>query len=738
MQCRHWWRIRLPLIYFALLVPVLGQEVAETDDFSEPADAVATATENLEAAPIFARLVKVPLPIQGTIDTQVVRSVEQVLSNLPASDDRPTIVLEFSPPREGTGESSEFGRALDLARFLVSQKTSQARLVAYIPKTVKGHAVLPILACEEIIMHPDAQIGAAGIDEDTIDDTLRRGYSEIADRRRTIPAAVAVGLLDENVQVLRLTTTSGVRYALGKELSAIQAETTVQKIDTMIPAGEAGLLAGDKLRLEYGFVSSLAQDRKELAAYLKVSPNDLDVDPLFGGEWVAIQVDLHGPINTVTVDRAIRNLKDSMAANSAVNFVCVSIDSPGGSVQESLRLANYLSALDSAKIRTVAYVASEARSDAALIAMGCDQMVLHEDAILGGDGARNLSDDDVASATTTIQEMMREKNQTWSLPVAMVDPYLEVHRYQMRESTLSDYFCEEELAQQRDPDNWERMEEIASGDGVLKLEGKRAGELRLAEHVVSDFNEFKQRLQLEDSPEVLRANWAQDFIAALANPQVAGWLLFIGFFAVIFEGSAPGLGVGGFIAAICFLLFFWSNFLQGTAGWLEVLLFIAGIFFIAMEVFVLPGFGIFGLGGGFMVLVSLVLASQTFVIPQNDYQLEQLPKSLLLVAAAVGGVGASIFVFQKYLAESPVFKRLALAPVSAEVAAERERRESIVHYDHLVGKQGKTTTPLSPSGKADIDGDLYDVVSDGFAVDKAALIEVIEVRGNQVIVRQMS
>ena len=71
------------------------------------------------------------------------------------------------------------------------------------------------------------------------------------------------------------------------------------------------------------------------------------------------------------------------------------------------------------------------------------------------------------------------------------------------------------------------------------------------------------------------------------------------------------MGIGGFVSAVAFMLFFWSKFLHGTAGWLEVLLFLGGVCFLLLEVLVLPGFGIFGLGGGAMILASLVLASQT-------------------------------------------------------------------------------------------------------------------------------
>ena len=67
---------------------------------------------------------------------------------------------------------------------------------------------------------------------------------------------------------------------------------------------------------------------------------------------------------------------------------------------------------------------------------------------------------------------------------------------------------------------------------------------------------------------------------AAADPRIAGLLLFVGWFALMIELSTPGVGVPGFISAVCFVLYFWSQFLHGTAGWLEILLFVTGVTFI--------------------------------------------------------------------------------------------------------------------------------------------------------------
>jgi membrane-bound serine protease (ClpP class) len=81
--------------------------------------------------------------------------------------------------------------------------------------------VLVAMACEEIIMAPDATIGEAGIDEpaeEPIGRTVRSGYSEIANVRRTIPAEVALGMLDKNVEVLKVDTELSREFVLRSEL----------------------------------------------------------------------------------------------------------------------------------------------------------------------------------------------------------------------------------------------------------------------------------------------------------------------------------------------------------------------------------------------------------------------------------------------------------------------------------------------------------------------------------------
>ena len=165
------------------------------------------------------------------------------------------------------------------------------------------------------------------------------------------------------------------------------------------------------------------------------------------------------------------------------------------------------------------------------------------------------------------------------------------------------------------------------------------------------------------------------------------------------------------------------------------MLFLSGIGCVALELLVLPGFGIFGFGGGVLIIASLVLASQTFVWPQNSYQYEQLPRSLLTVLAGGGGLIAGLIVLRHYMDKAPILRNVMLQPPEGEMQEQLSQRESLADYAQLMDQVGVTTTLLMPSGKARFGDELVDVITEGDALDPGTSIRVIEVRGSRIVVR---
>jgi membrane-bound serine protease (ClpP class) len=233
-------------------------------------------------------------------------------------------------------------------------------------------------------------------------------------------------------------------------------------------------------------------------------------------------------------------------------------------------------------------------------------------------------------------------------------------------------------------------------------------------------------------------------VTILTDPFVSWLLLFVGLFMLVLELKLPGIGLPAITSALAFLLFFWSHYLSGTADQLEIILFLVGLVCVALELFVFPGFGVFGMSGVLLILTSIVMASHPFVGPPQEYEsrepgypLRQAPR-----ARVAGGGGA--VVFARYFPSLPLFNRLVLKSEpwtgfgsGLDDPAEKPVAEGFDSLAYLVGETGRTTTVLRPAGKVRFGEFLIDVTADGFFIEPDSLIEVVDVQGSRVIVKRI-
>ncbi len=217
------------------------------------------------------RLIRVRLPLTGNDDLHIIAAIKRVvdqLKRLPRRDGRrPTLVLELAPQPNsaGFGEGTDFTRALSLAKYLLEPEMSAVKTVAYIPRTIKGHGVLIALACDQIAMNPEAELGEASVDEDpsrAIDPKIVSAYKEVVDAKRTVPRAIALGMVDRRLEVLKVETDQGTEFVLGDELDALKKKHTIISQDTLVPAGSLGSFTGREGR-NFGLL--LASDADSLA-----------------------------------------------------------------------------------------------------------------------------------------------------------------------------------------------------------------------------------------------------------------------------------------------------------------------------------------------------------------------------------------------------------------------------------------------------------------------------------------
>jgi len=665
-------------------------------------------------------------PINDSVDRRVRRLAAAVVDRAKAAEKYPVIVFEIRPGK------SEFGQALDLAEFIMGKKLHGSTTVAYIPETLTGHAVLVALACDEIVMHEKAQLGEAGKDETQITRRMRAAYEDLCRSKNTLPEALVLGMLDKSLEVHQVETAKSTEYLLSDQLDATKRSKEVVK-----RSGEMGLFAAQDLRGR-SLVNLLVRDRNEIAERYGLPREALVDDPSIDGGWRAVRIDLKGAAQ----GRALQVAKQvDQAVADGKNLIVISIDSEGGSPEECLALGNSLARLDPRKQRTVAYIHRRALSDALMPALGCDHIVAHPDAELGGSGNAVIAHDQVQNFAESAADLARQKNRSPWLAAAVFDPQLQVFRYEREGDGAIRYLTAKAAEDQQDAERWRRGEEVTRVGKPFGMTGRDGHDkFEVVWALAEDFHEFKAKLGLEEDPQLAEPGWAEILIDALAQGEVAWLLIFIGMAALMAElhGAGMGIGLGWLVSGVCFTIFFWSQFLGGTAGWLEVLLFAAGACCLLLEMFVLPGFGLFGLAGGMLVLTSLVLASQTFYfLPQNDYQTWRLTKSLLMLFGTGVGVTALGALMRHYLPHSPFFNRMILAPPTAEELAAAATSEN-THYGQspIVGQRGKAVTPLVPSGKVRVGDRLLDVVADdGGFIERGAEVVVSEVMGNRVVVK---
>jgi membrane-bound ClpP family serine protease len=732
-----------------------GQEPENLESSEQSAEGGIQDAAQSEAVRRKGFLVQVPLPINAAVQEQVENTLRRIVEQAPEvreASGRPVVVLEFDTSNGRNGRGSRLGSCLDLSRFLISNDVSSVELVAYIPapkgfldatnpgdsapkSELTGHAVLVALACNHLVMHRDAVIGQAGVDEPAIDDGLRNTYRQIAAKRLVFPVEVALSMLDPALSLYRVDVGDGKTVFVDRvALEQLEAEGKVVQSETLSEQGNLPLFDAPTL-FDFQLLRHRVDSRRDIAQRFRLTPDSLEGDPTLGTSWKAAHVALKGEVDERQVSWIINALNQ---LDPKVNLILVSIESDMGNPTHALRLAMRLAAYDPTQVRTVAYVPNFAKGPAALVALACDHVVMGESAMLGGK-PRTDETTAVDILKEPLQELGQQIDRDWSMLQALADPKhglgLWTHRATGQLRLMSTQQRDELPAE--DQANWTLLRELNTADG---LRGTDAESMFVARYLVADYPQLLSLYQVSEEPialsPTLTDRWVQGLARFLTSPWVTAWLLFGAMFFLMTEMSTPGVGVPGFLGTLCLLLFFWSQSCNGNVHWLEILLFVVGIVFVALELFILPGTGIFGLGGIGMIFVAIVLATQTFIIPRTAEEMARLPVSLSMVFAAIAGFMVSVVLFRKYLAHMPVFKRLMLrSPGSDESLHDIDHRESLVHWSHLVGQEGKTVTPLVPAGKAKFGAEVVDVVSEGQMVDPNQAVVVLQVSGNRVVVR---
>lgn len=760
------------IVYLSLLMALFTTMptdllYAQEDTAEETPKETATEPDEPKAEPArpsggpIARYITVTNPAGELVYTRV-RNALVDLQHKAELEDRDTIlILELE---RGT---STFGQVSDLAKELTSAEYPRVRTIAWIPKheegrPLTGYTAILALACREIVMHPDAEIGDIGRGAALDEDEQLAVINLVEKRYNTkVNGALAAGMVEPSRTVLKIKVISGegaarvteTRVVTNEEMQRLQeSDVAIPDVITIKEQGDILLLSGSRARQLDVLVMQTAEDRADLADLYGFDRQYLRENITGGKPPRARIIKIDGVIDPFLHEYVEREIRRAVAENA--NLIIFEIKSPGGYLLDSEQLADRISKLDGKKHRTVAYIPEYALSGAAIISMGCDEIYLHPDAKIGdagpiemraGEAFERAPEKILSELRETMKILAERKGRPPALLEAMADKDLRVFEVTHSQTGRKSYASQAEV--DASGGEWIKGPLVPESreDNLLTLNGRRAHELNIANEPVHDRGELKQRLGIPVTTVVPASEqtWVDTLVVVLKSPGATFLLFMIGLICVYLEVYTVS-GFFGIGAALCFAVFFWSRFLGGTAGWLEVTLFVFGVALIAMEIFVIPGFGVFGLSGGLAVIFSLILASQTFVIPTTSAEFDEFSWTLGTLSSSIVAVVVIGSLLSHFMPRIPGLRNFVLsAPgthdggplLNPAVTGDPSQTLQIDQDSSLLSQIGTAFSTLRPSGKAHINGKMVDVVSDGDFIDPGTPIQVVEVSGNRVVVR---
>jgi membrane-bound serine protease (ClpP class) len=464
-----------------------------------------------------------------------------------------------------------------------------------------------------------------------------------------------------------------------------------------------------------------------------------------------------------SISAFIRRASQNALAKGASTII-YEIDTFGGRVDTALQISSFIGSLKN--IRTIAWVRSGPESmgvswsAGALISLSCQDIVMSSGTSIGAaapvtvgpDGQMAPTGEKTVSAVRSQMAALAEKNKhPVLLALAMVDQDLEVWDVQVNGENRLVSSVELEGLEKNSANKVVRQNLVSAKGKLLSLTANEALRYGLARAVADDSSELLQKLNITGEITEWNPSVADQIVTVLTSGAVQTILILLGLVMLFLEINTPGFGIPGVVAIISFVAVFGLNALLGTVGSLELILFLVGVGLLAVEIFIIPGFGITGITGLVLIGLSLVFSRQEFTIPTLPWQWELFGKNIIIVSIGIILAIAAIAVIALMGPRLRLFDRLTLKTKiegtaggpdpehagTSVLEAARVMTEAEENYGDLLGKRGKAISTLRPSGKAEIDGKVYAVEADGAFIEPKKTVEVIRVRGNRIIVRSV-
>jgi membrane-bound ClpP family serine protease len=654
-------------------------------------------------------IITVPNPITENAVHQIEQRVQSAVERQGRTLD--VVVFDFNPQGTPSGTGNVFP-CMQLKDYIERlsrgqvPKCPRVLTVAYVQEEVTDHTVLPVLACREIVMSSKGRLGHVLRGQDKpLPKEARQAYEEVV-RAWPVP-----GLLE------KITDRS-------RNLSLFDVEQ----------AQKAGLC---NARLE---------SRVDVKDQYGLPALSLREDALEGRTPIVWRIEVRGALDGGRLNSLERRIRT--AIRKKANVIILQLNCEGGETVDAAAMAERLRTLtdDSGllPVLTIAYVPPDVAPGAAtFLAVGCSEIVMAPTAALGGfDYLRSAEPRELAAKRGMLVELARNQGYHAAFFEAMLDTQTAVYLCRNKDrpgvAVLTDL-------ERREQPQWVPESMLVAGDRTtfFNLDAPMARRFGIARYAdVTSPEQLFERYGFDATKvENSRDDWLDAVASFFREPLVNIVLIMVGVAGLILEIKMPGFGVPGIVAALCFVLLFWAHAFAGQSTWeftlLAILLFVLGIALLLVEIFVLPGFGITGISGIALIVVSLVLVVLERM-PSTSQEWAALGSALTTVGIGlIAGLATAVSI-ARYLPNIPYASRLVLAPPDdmAEdllLDGTPEGRKAAA----LLGAIGVAATTLRPAGKAQFSDEFLDVVAEGDYVETGSRVQVIEIEGNRIVVKEI-
>lgn len=449
-----------------------------------------------------------------------------------------------------------------------------------------------------------------------------------------------------------------------------------------------------------------------------------------------------------TVDYGLQKSLDrrkNEAIDAGADLLIFQMDTWGGHLDAGIEIGDLINNVKietKGRVQTVAYVHKKAISAGAMISLACREIVMRTGTTIGDcqaimvDPQTRMMKEAPEKIQTTVRAIMRKYAQSNGYPEvvceAMVNPRLEVHKVTARNGEVK-YMTKEQFEALSTVDKEDAKKELVVPEGqLLTMTDSEAKTWDISRASVSGLDEV---LNIYSTPDrsITRqeTNWSEELVRFLNSPAVAGLLMMVGVLSLYVAFKTPGFGAPEATAIACFAILFLSKYMVGLATTLEVVIFAVGVLLLAVEIFVIPGFGVTGISGLICIVVSLILASQKFVIPETPFQVMTLVKNMAVVFGSMIGATIIFMVVLRFLPKTPFLRKLVLS--TTQEVSEGYVVSSAGKRD-MVGLAGVALTTLRPVGRAEIDGKPVIVMAESEFIERGEEVVVSKVDGNRIVV----